>query len=193
MLNGSPEGLEKLQELFDSGELAEVLDDRPVESAHSLESNTTEARKARLIQVLRLYAESNNLALARDRTRELARELELELDRTRELELELELDQTRKLARDIVLERNLVLAGVRFLALGRDLDRELDRTRVRELDRTRVQRDITLRRSPAKKLPIMQGVLGYPTSAAADGAAIVLRWPPFPFWSAQSPLDRFWC
>ncbi|MEL6385213.1 MAG: hypothetical protein AAFQ89_22660, partial [Cyanobacteria bacterium J06626_18] len=130
VLNGSPEGLEKLQELFDSGELAEVLDDRPVESAHSLESNTTEARKARLIQVLRLYAESNNLALARDRTRELARELELELDRTRELELELELDQTRKLARDIVLERNLVLAGVRFLALGRDLDRELDRTRV---------------------------------------------------------------
>ena len=44
VLNGSPEGLNKLQELFDSGELTNVLDGRPVEYVHSIEGNATEAR-----------------------------------------------------------------------------------------------------------------------------------------------------
>jgi len=52
VLSGSSEGLAKLQELFDSGEL-EQLDIRPVESVTTIEANTQEARKARLIQVLR--------------------------------------------------------------------------------------------------------------------------------------------
>ena len=58
VLNGSPEGLEKLQKLYDSGELAEVLDGRSVEYVHSIESDTTEARKSRLVQVIRLRKRS---------------------------------------------------------------------------------------------------------------------------------------
>lgn len=54
ILNGTSEGLEKLQELFDSGKLTAVLDDRCIEYVKSTDSDTTEARKARLIQTLRL-------------------------------------------------------------------------------------------------------------------------------------------
>ena len=89
VLNGSAGGLEKLQELFDSGELATVLAGRSVENVHSIESDTTEARKARLLQILRLRTEKSYFRLAQDLARNLARNLELARD--------------PELARDLVL------------------------------------------------------------------------------------------
>lgn len=53
ILNGSPEGLAKLQEMFEAGELGQLATP-PVEALASVDINTQEARKARLIQTLRL-------------------------------------------------------------------------------------------------------------------------------------------
>lgn len=69
VLNGSPEGLEKLQELFDSGELTTVLNSRSVEYVHSIESGTTEARKARLLEVLRFNTERDDSPHTQEQTR----------------------------------------------------------------------------------------------------------------------------
>lgn len=63
ILSGSSEGLNKLQELFESGEL-EDLKAPPVENVQSVENNTTDARKARLVQALRLQ---KNLVLTTHR------------------------------------------------------------------------------------------------------------------------------
>ena len=57
ILNGSPEGLTKLQEMFEAGEL-EQLDIPPVEAVAPVDTNTQEARKARFVQVLRLRGQS---------------------------------------------------------------------------------------------------------------------------------------
>ncbi|MEL6382692.1 MAG: pentapeptide repeat-containing protein [Cyanobacteria bacterium J06626_18] len=54
VLNGSPEGLEKLQALFDSGELLNASGGSAVELVCSIASDTLDARKARLIQALTL-------------------------------------------------------------------------------------------------------------------------------------------
>lgn len=53
ILSGSPDGLNKLQELFESGEL-ENLPIPPVENVESVDNDSTDARKARLVQSLRL-------------------------------------------------------------------------------------------------------------------------------------------
>ena len=53
ILSGSPEGLEKLQEMFESGEL-EDLEIPPVEEIYRVDNDTTDARKARHIKALRL-------------------------------------------------------------------------------------------------------------------------------------------
>jgi uncharacterized protein YjbI with pentapeptide repeats len=57
ILTGSPEGLAKLQELFEAEEL-EGLNIPPVESVTPIDSNTQDARKARLIQALSLRGHS---------------------------------------------------------------------------------------------------------------------------------------
>ncbi|MDB9529951.1 pentapeptide repeat-containing protein [Oscillatoria sp. CS-180] len=141
VLNGTPEGLDKLQELFDSAELTEVLDNRPVEYVRSIESSSTEARKARLLQVLRVYAEKRKLDIvrARELARELARDLNLDLvqaqtpnrardlnlDLARTLALALVLALARNLALARTLARDLNLALVRYRELNRDLDLDL--------------------------------------------------------------------
>jgi uncharacterized protein YjbI with pentapeptide repeats len=53
ILNGSPEGLANLQEMFEAGEL-DTLDVPPVESQTIFDRSSSDARKARLIQALRL-------------------------------------------------------------------------------------------------------------------------------------------
>jgi uncharacterized protein YjbI with pentapeptide repeats len=63
ILNGSPEGLAKLQELFEDGEL-EQLDLPPVEAITPVDSSHSDARKARLIQALRLSCGKVNHILA---------------------------------------------------------------------------------------------------------------------------------
>ena len=64
--------------MFDSGELATLLAGRSVEDVHSSESDTTEARKARLLQIFRLRTEKSYFRLAQN----LARNLELDLRNT---------------------------------------------------------------------------------------------------------------
>ena len=75
ILSGSSEGLNKLQELFESGKL-EDLKAPPVEEVQRVENNTTDARKARLVQVLRLQQNQLLVILARD----LDLDLDLDLD-----------------------------------------------------------------------------------------------------------------
>ena len=124
ILNGSPEGLAKLQEMFDSGEL-EQLDIPPVEAVTPIASNSQDARKARLIQALRLSCERVNL----DRAIDLARTLTYTLDLARD----------RALARDQDIDRALERAFNRAIDLARDLEITRDRDRDLDLDRVRVR------------------------------------------------------
>jgi uncharacterized protein YjbI with pentapeptide repeats len=57
ILSGSGKGLEKLQELFDNGEITEMLEGYPLESVHSISNNSSEARKARLAQAIATHSE----------------------------------------------------------------------------------------------------------------------------------------
>ena len=131
VLNGSPEGLEKLQALFDAGELTAVLDGRSVESVHSIKSDTTEARKARLLQVLRFNTKRINLIQVLARDLDIARAQDI----TQDLDTDLVRDITRAqtLDRGIGVERALALA----LHIARDLDTALARTLKRAQDRDR--------------------------------------------------------
>lgn len=78
ILSGSPEGLKQLQKLFESGELR-YLRTPSVESVHSVSDSTASARKARLIQVLRL---TSNSSVARERDLDLDQYLEHYLNLT---------------------------------------------------------------------------------------------------------------
>lgn len=121
VLNGSAEGLEKLQELFDSGD--NVLEGHSVEYAHPIESDATEARKARLLQVLRVYTERSNLTRARN----------LALGQTRALEIALDLNQALNLALDLNLDLNQPLNLERALELNRALEQALERARALDI------------------------------------------------------------
>ena len=88
ILNGSSEGLAKLQEMFESGEL-EQLDIPPVEAVAPVDSNSQDARKARLIQALSLRGQSlaalvrvfdHNLNSFRDKVMHLDVEEEVEVN-----------------------------------------------------------------------------------------------------------------
>jgi uncharacterized protein YjbI with pentapeptide repeats len=87
ILNGSPEGLAKLQELFEAGEL-EKLDMPSVEAVTPVDSDSPDARKARLIQALGLRDQSSvNLyrflarTIASDLSRASARDLDIDLSK----------------------------------------------------------------------------------------------------------------
>jgi hypothetical protein len=133
ILNGSPEGLARLREMFEVGEL-ERLDIPPVEAVTPIESNSKDARKARLIQVFRLRWRSSIIDSAR--ARDLARALDLASN------LASDLDRNRN--------RDRVLAS-----LADDLDRVLDRASDLASDRDRVL-DLSgadLRDVPLNKVP----------------------------------------
>jgi len=123
ILNGSPEGLAKLQEMFESGELAR-LDIPSVEAVVPVDTNTQDAHKARLIQALSLQDRSSvNLDLALD----LARDLALALDRARNYDRDLTLDHALDIVRDII----------RALIRTRDVNRDLYIIRTLDIPITR--------------------------------------------------------
>lgn len=119
VLSGSSEGLEKLQELFESGELASALEEIPTECVQPIDNDTTETRKARLIQVVRLR--THGLARARDLARTFARTHDLVNDLARTSDLASDFARTSDLARDLVSD--LVSAH----DLARDLAHDLAR------------------------------------------------------------------
>ena len=90
ILNGSPEGLSKRQELFESGEL-EQLAIPQVEAVATTKANTQDARKARLIQALRLREQFLRTLEVSVRVRDLdivsALDSALALARVRDLDL----------------------------------------------------------------------------------------------------------
>lgn len=125
-LNGSSEGLAKLQALFDSGELSAAQGYR-IESLDSIAANATDARKARLIQALVLEVQQIRNA------HEIALDVYHDLDRLQDCKgirnvLRI-LDQARQQARHIDQTHNRVSA--------RTLDRTLSRVRDRILERAR--------------------------------------------------------
>ena len=152
ILNGSPEGLAKLQEMFEAGEL-EQLDIPPVEVVASIDTNTEDARKARLIQALRLREQSllikrsldldlTNvidsanasalaLALALDRSIDRAfaidhaRDLTCTLDRSIDRALVSAINSDRTLARDLALASNRVRDLTLILNSDLTLDHDL--------------------------------------------------------------------
>lgn len=93
VLQGSEEGFAKLQELYESGELTEVLDDKPVEYIHLVDNNTSEARKAHLIEALHLHQENFKVGL----DLELALVLLKDLENIRNLAVDIEYDLEAKL------------------------------------------------------------------------------------------------
>jgi Pentapeptide repeats (8 copies) len=130
ILSGSPESLKKLEELFESGELTN-FGTVQVEAVNRVDSSTTDSRKARLIQVLKLQGSDPALDLARVLARALARTLDLArdrvFDRDRDATLDLARDRVRDLVRDLdcdsTLDRNIDLANIDLSGANlRDLD-----------------------------------------------------------------------
>ena len=153
MLTGSPEGLKKLKELFESGELSEI-EGKSVNAVRYVDNNTSEARKVRLLQALRLNNKgtlASALALARDlaraivrdlaiardlaRASDLARDLASAIDRAIDLDRAIARDLDRASALDRAIDRDLALA--RAIARARDSDRARARAIVRAIDRAR--------------------------------------------------------
>ena len=129
ILNGSPEGLAKLQELLEAGDL-DQLDIPPVEAVAPVDSNSQDARKARLIQALSLRDQSS---VKLNRASNLARDLVLALDRDR--------DRARASTLALVLALNIGIAHNRDLdrviasTIARNLARDLGSVRDLDLDR----------------------------------------------------------
>jgi hypothetical protein len=127
ILSGSPEGLKKLEELFESSEL-ENSTIAPIQMIERVQNDTSDVRKARLIQTLRRYSKSSLLVNARARVRDLdfvltfTRALTYALDNARAL--------IRALARDLDFDLDFDLARDldHALDLARDLARDLDST-----------------------------------------------------------------
>ena len=114
ILNGSPEGLAKLQEIFEAGELAQ-LNIPPVKAVIPVDSNTEDARKARLIQALRLRGQSLRIKSSLDLTSAI------DHANTCALALALALDRS--------IDRTFAIDRARDLTLA--LDRSIDRARAR--------------------------------------------------------------
>ncbi|MEO0373077.1 MAG: pentapeptide repeat-containing protein [Cyanobacteria bacterium P01_A01_bin.17] len=133
ILRGSPEGLKKLQELVESGEL-EGLGIPPVEAVYDVATTSTAARKARLVETLRLTSNSS-IVSARDLALESARDLARALARASDQDLARALNLTLDLAYDRVLDLDLdrALERVRASARGRALDLDLARDRAGDL------------------------------------------------------------
>lgn len=103
LLSGSPKGLKKLQELFESGEL-ENIDTQTVEAVHCVDINTTDARKTRFVQLLRLTSNSTIFAiLARVRSQTIVNTLNRIINRNSDSAINRDLG--RIIARAIDLDR----------------------------------------------------------------------------------------
>ena len=131
VLNGSPQGLAELQALFDSGNLSEALGDT-LESIHSIANDTTDARKARLIQALMLEVQhiriTHNIALT------IVSALDRIQDCNRIRNVLKILDQTSSQASQIDQTHNRVSARTLTRTLNRARDRILERARTLNLE-----------------------------------------------------------
>ena len=121
ILSGSSEGLDKLQEMFEAGEL-EQLNIPPVEAVARVDIDTQEARKARLIQALRLRGGSLVISTARALAGDLVLARDLANDFASDLESDLESDRADELENVLTyaLDRTLTLANSRFLTYAHD-------------------------------------------------------------------------
>ena len=137
VLNGTPEGLEKLRALFDANALTPVLGHLQVSSVHSIDSNITAARKARLIQALTQEVQ------CRKCLRNMARAVVIDIDSLSNCKkvgtLLHKLDQARDRVQNIINDCNRLSARSFARILVRTLDRAYTRISAydRDCDRTR--------------------------------------------------------
>ena len=139
ILSGSLEGLTKLQELFEAGEL-DFLEIPSVKAVYRVDYRSPDSRKARLIQVLkfRQYSLTSARALARAlaHTLSYANTLALALTHTLSFERNLTLDLSlanpldRAINRARSRNRARALDLVRVIPLSLTITRALDITRV---------------------------------------------------------------
>lgn len=128
IVSGSEEELQRLQQVFESGGLNQALGGFPVESIQPVDSGTTEARKARLVNAIRIKSKQALIPI---------------LFRVRVHAL----DRDRAFARDIVHTLNLALVIARDIARAldhiRDINRDIDIDIARACDIARdINRDI---------------------------------------------------
>lgn len=136
ILSGSAAGLRKLQELFESGEL-ENLEISPVEAVHYVDGSSPDARKARLVKILRLASNysiaepisfAGNFTSALTNVLKLANILEQEQDTNslRSHALSLYYILARTLAKDPDPDQNLAKDFYRARAIASSLYRDFD-------------------------------------------------------------------
>ena len=170
ILSGSLEGLERLQALFESGELGDLAIP-PIEDVHPVVNDSPDARKARLVQALSFrkqlltkivnraralaldfdLALVRNIDIAHDIARARARALDIDRDHALAHDLARNIDIVRNIDIDIDIDRNLNLALdiararalnlARDIALAHDIDIDIDR-------------DLALARNLARNLDI---------------------------------------
>ena len=155
ILSGSAESLNRLQKLFASGALTPLIH-ALITKVHSVNSDTSDARKARLIQALRLREQplifararalTSTLDLARIRARDLTSDFDcastdastlatdIAVASTLAIDLTLDLTSTctntlehaRNRAIDLAMDLASASAGVRAIALTTDRVRAID-------------------------------------------------------------------
>lgn len=140
--SGSEEELRRLQELFTSGQLSQELDELPVQKVNLVEEDSTEARKVRLIEALKISYPSSlasfylffaqAIHLFRDLAEEIASTSADKLAREVSLAIDGALSSARTLSSaidgafssttDFVLSLSLSRAGNHTRELIKDLD-----------------------------------------------------------------------
>jgi len=123
VLSGSPEGLAKLQGLFESGEM-DQLGTFPVEAVVPMDSKSQAARKARLIQALHFQYRPRDIVLGLAHDLDLARDLAIDLARDLDRDLAIVHDLTTTRVLDLAITR--AIARVRDLAIAIAIARDLD-------------------------------------------------------------------
>lgn len=159
VLTGSPEGLQKLQEIFYSGEL-EAIGSNAVKAVYYADITTTGARKMRLVQTLKLASKSTtrDIDIARDIAIAIAHDIDSysHINSYRDIATAIAHNRDRSLNITRILSRahnNSHLKQVRNLTriLDRDLTRALDINRDHGRDRNSY-RALDLARDLARNL-----------------------------------------
>ncbi|MEA5449437.1 pentapeptide repeat-containing protein [Leptolyngbya sp. CCNP1308] len=135
LVTGTPEGVAKLQELFEAGEL-EGLTDLPLQSLSLVDSSSSDARKVRLVQALRHNCDHTSvfdLTRALDHARTRARTFTRTLSRAGAFDLVRALEIALEIAVELPLGFGLELSHAKALEIARDLSRD----RARDLSRDR--------------------------------------------------------
>ncbi|NEQ50320.1 MAG: pentapeptide repeat-containing protein [Leptolyngbya sp. SIO3F4] len=177
ILSGSPEGLEKLKELFESDKLVEIKY-KPVESVQYIAANTADARKTRLVQTLRLISKNNltrniasaladatNLTSAISLTTTLAHDINFVRNITRELahdiDLALAIDLNSSITNILINARNLTssLDHAINLDIAQNIASALDHALNLALGYTHdIERDINLTKAIDRAIDIANAI-----------------------------------